>query len=288
MESPEKAISLGLSPVEKGHFAGHGFLLTLIAAPLFGLIWAWVAEVIQAYFAPLFLFPLLLGVFAGLSIVALVRFAQIGHRPTIFLAAVLCGVVAAGGLHFLCYWEAYYGPASTSGASTAGGQDFSALIRDQMRPSFGEYMAAHARRGRPMPFGFIAQEGWAWLSWGIDMLLTVAGAVIVILPAVQLPYCNHCGTWYRTIRSGKIDSPTALRLAALLGIEGIDQMHAPRYRLSSCQGGCTATRCELSWEEDADGTVDLAHAWLDPAGRSRVVDVLDGLENKKSPAENGG
>ncbi len=282
MERLEKAASLTQPPVEAGLFAWRGFLLALATAPLFGLIWAWVGEVIQGYFAPLILFPLLLGIFAGVSIVALVRFAQIGHHPTIFLAAVLCGIVAAGGQHYLCYWTAYYGPAPSSGTSTATGQDLSVLIRDQMRPSFGEYMEAQARRGRPMPFGFIAQGWEAWLSWLIDMLLVVAGAVIVTLPAVQSPYCSRCGTWYRTIRSGKIDQPTVLRLAELMGIEEIGQAHSPRYRLSACQGGCGPTRCELSWDEDAEGTVALACVWLDPAGRSQITAVLDGLENIKS------
>ena len=122
-------------------------------------------------------------------------------------------------------------------------------------------------------------QGWlAWLSWAIDALLEIVGAVAVTIPAMRVPYCNRCGTWYRTIRGGKIDVPTALRLAELLGVDEIGRFRSPRHRLSACQGGCGPTRCELSWEEP-DGTVDLVQVWLDAAGRNQVAAILDGLES---------
>src|SRR5664280_170247 len=144
MERPRNASPLILPPAEEGRFTWNGLLLAILVAPLFGLIWAWVGEVVQSYFAPMVLFPLLLGVFAGLSIVGLVRFAQVGHRPTILLAAVLCGVVTALGQHYFSYLAAYYGSQPSIGTSTATGQDLSALVRDMMRPSFGEYLEAQA------------------------------------------------------------------------------------------------------------------------------------------------
>ena len=96
MECPEGPIQPPPSPAEKGDFTWHGLLLAILVAPLFGLVWAWVAEVAQFYVAPIILFPIVLGVLAGLSVVGLVRFAQIGHRPTIVLAAVLAAAVAGG------------------------------------------------------------------------------------------------------------------------------------------------------------------------------------------------
>jgi hypothetical protein len=266
------------SPTKMGVFAWKGLALAILVAPPLGLVWAWMAEVAQAYFAPLLLFPLLLGAFAGISVVGLVRLAQVGHRPTIVLAAVLAAVVAGAGQHAFGYLSDYYWTSSRIPASTVAGQDLSALVRE-MRPSFGQYMQAQARRGRPLVGDLLAKDAFAWLSWSVDALLTVAGAVAAVLPAMRVPYCNRCRTWYRTVRVGKIDLPTARRLAELAQVDEMGHLHSPRYRLSACQGGCGPTRCELSWE-GADGAVDLAQVWLDAAGRNRVTAVLDGVERE--------
>jgi hypothetical protein len=274
-------------PAAGGRFAWTGLWLAILAAPLFGLIWAWVAVVLQAYVAPIILFPVLLGVFVGLSIVGLARFAQMGNRPTIFLAAVLAAAVAASVQHYFGYLAAEHGARPALDTTMSTGQDLPALIR-QVSPGFGqhsfrEYMQAQAR-GRPLAFGLTARGWLAWLSWAIDGLLVVAGAVAVTIPALWVPYCNRCGTWYRTIRNGKIDLPTARRLADLLGVDGFDHARSPRFRLSTCQGGCGPTRCELSWEEP-DGGVSLACVWLDAASRNQVAAILDGLESANPKAE---
>jgi hypothetical protein len=145
-----------------------------------------------------------------------------------------------------------------------------------MMPSFGKYLSFQARRGRPLPGGYTAVGRAAWLSWGLDALLSIAAAVAVTLPAMRVPYCNRCGTWYRTIRNGRIDVPTARRLAAMLDVEIVKPARQPRYRLSACRGGCSPVRCELSWEESR-GVVDLAQAWLDAQRRNEVLAILDGL-----------
>lgn len=278
MECPENHVEPAQPPVERGCFAWSGLLVAILAALLFGLIWAWVANVVEAYVAPIILFPILLGVFAGLSVVAVARFAQIGHRPTIVLAAVLAGAAAAAGQHGFGYLNAYYGPRASTGTRAASRQEImSALVRE-MRPDFGQYMLAQARRGRPLWAGYTAQGWMAWLSWTIDALLVVAAAVVVTIPALRVPYCNRCGSWYRTVRGGKLDLPTAIRLGELAGVEAMDHPRGPRYRLSACQNGCGRTRCELSWE-DQSGAVELVQIWLDPAARNRVAAILDGLEN---------
>lgn len=279
MESPKTIVASAQAPVEGGRFAWQSFLLAIVVAPLFGLIWAWLAVGVQSYFAPLFLLPLLVGAFAGLSIVGVVRFAQVGHRPTILLAAVLAATVAATAQHGFGYLNTYYWACPSTGPDSPAGLDITALLRE-MRPSFGEYMAAQARHGRPLPMGHTAQGWFAWLTWAIDLLLVIVGAVAVTIPAMRVPYCNRCRTWYRTIRSGKIDQPTALRLAELVGVDEVDHPKSPRYRLSACEGGCGPTRCELSWEEP-DGAILLVRVWLDPARRNQVATILDGLETQE-------
>ena len=147
-------------------------------------------------------------------------------------------------------------------------------------PAFGEYLRAQADRGRPL-FGPYVAKGWAaWLTWAVDAMLTLAAAVAVTIPAFRVPYCNRCRSWYRTVRNGKIDVPTARRLAETCGVDEIAGLHSPRYRLSCCQGGCGPTRCELSWEEP-DGAVDLVRVWLDAEQRNQVAAILDELADER-------
>ncbi len=312
-----------LSRIPAGRFSLAAFCLGLAAGPIAGLIWAWLAEEAQSYVAPLVLFPLVVGVLAGLTIVATARFAQMGHRPTIVLSAALAAGVAVVGQHYFRYlsFVSHYSPAGVdtstlkgdepilagaktetvaaqvaarergtvpfsltrkSGQSPArksgqspAGQDLSALARE-LAPSFGEYLRGQADRGRPLLGDYVA-KGWAaWLSWAVDALLTAAAAVAVTIPAFRVPYCNRCGTWYRTVRNGKIDAPTARRLADTCGVEEIAGLRSPRYRLSCCHSGCGPTYCELSWEE-SNGAVDLVRLWLDAEKRGQVTAILDEL-----------
>jgi hypothetical protein len=277
MESVQKSISLSPRSTVRGKYAKKGLFFAVLIAPLLGIAWAWVANVAQFYFAPVLLFPILIGVFVGLSIVLIVHFAQIGHRPTILLAVVLAAIVAAAGQHAFAYLNTYYWTKPSIPASSAAVPNLSSLP-SEARPSFGTYMQAQAQRGRPLPGGWTAHGNLAWLTWTIDALLLIAGAVVVTIPAMRVPYCNHCGTWYRIVRGGKIDVETSQRLAAILGVELLEHPRSPRYRLSACQCGNSPTRCELSWEE-IRGSVDLVQAWLDAEARSRFVAIVDGLEN---------
>jgi hypothetical protein len=267
----------GTSPVPGGKFSRGGFCLALVFGPVVGILWAWVAEETQSYAAPFLLFPLLLGVFAGLTVVGLVRFAQIGHRPTVVLAVVLAAGAAVSGQHAFRYVADYRHP-TVAAANGAVSQNVPVPVRN-LSPSFGEYLCAQADRGRPL-FGQYVVKGWAaWLTWAIDGLLTLAAAVAVTIPAFRVPYCNRCRTWYRTVRNGKIDVPTAQRLAGVCGVDEIADLRSPRYRLSCCQSGCGPTRCELSWEEP-NGAVDLVQVWLDAAKRNEVGAILDELAEK--------
>ncbi|MCE5266698.1 MAG: hypothetical protein LLG00_02285, partial [Planctomycetaceae bacterium] len=145
-------------------------------------------------------------------------------------------------------------------------------------PGFNHYLSRQAEIGRPLPGGYLARGWVAWLTWSIDALLVAAGALIVTLLALRVPYCNRCGQWYRTIRNGKIDLVTAARLATLLDVEPPEHPRSARYRLSMCQTGCGPMRCELSWEHG--GSVELVQVWIDDRQRRELAAVLDRLADK--------
>ena len=302
------------SPVETGQFTWFGLALGLAASLAVGVIYAWIAQRVQPHFAPLGLFPILIGVLTGATIVGVVRFARIGNRPTIFLSALLAAVVATGGQHYFSYlsYVSAYEQASSPLKKGTGSERTNenpaeqlvvrclspffnadrarqaqslAALRQEAAPNFGHYMHAQAQRGRPLMDGY-AVHGWlAWLSWAIDALLVAASAVVVTIPAARVPYCNRCGTWYRTVRCGRLDVPTAQRLAGLFGVEDIPPMRSPRYRLSACQSGCGPTRCELSWEE-SHGAVDLVRVWLNAQQRNQVTAILDELSETDNATDN--
>ncbi|MBU4400701.1 MAG: hypothetical protein KKE86_15390 [Planctomycetes bacterium] len=210
--------ALGRQMSSGGRFTWTGLAAMIVSAPLAGLTFARVGEVVQSYLAPSALIPILMGVFIGLTIVAITRFGRLGHRPTIFSATVAAAVVAAVG----------------------------------------------------------NETGDA----AIFALLVAAASVAVVVPAVRVPYCDRCGSWFRTIRNGKIDLPTSRRLAELLDVDRPDRARSPRYRLSACRGDCGPTRCELSWERSGGG-VDLARVWLDGKQRSEVAAIVDELNVKE-------
>jgi hypothetical protein len=283
METVEPRTLAHTPPPGPARFTWSGLGLCLLATPVVGLVWARIGQVVESYRAPAVVFPVLVGVFTGLTVVGLVRLMRIGHRPTILAAAVLAAAVAAAGQHYLRYltyrsnYQQHLSSGLPPGARPLAGSGVERnMPGDLSPPGFGGYLQAQADRvGRQLPFGYLA-KGWAvWLSWAIDALLVVAGAVMVTIPAVRVPYCSQCRSWYRTVRNGKIDLATAVRLAGLLDVEPPERPRSARYRLSACQGGCGPSRCELSWEHGAG--VDLVRTWLDVQKRNEVAAVLDGL-----------
>ena len=122
--------------------------------------------------------------------------------------------------------------------------------------------------------GYIARGGTAWLTWAVDGVLVLAAAVAMVVPAMRQPYCDRCQSWYRVIRSGRIDVPTARRLADVAGVAAADKPTAARYRLLTCNGGCGPTGFDLCWDRWPGGAC-LVQTWLDAGRRDRITQVLD-------------
>jgi hypothetical protein len=270
-------------PTGGGRFSWPGLLLALPAGVLVGLVAARVAESAQfeLNFTPLILFPLLVGGGIGAVVVGLIRLAQFGNRLTIVLATVLAVAVAVVGQHYLPYQAAQDATKSLETVRRA----FPDLAEGRIPAppaSLLDYLRQQAAAGRPI-FGDRVVRGWAaWLSWAADALLLLAAALAMVIPATRQPYCNQCGTWYRTVRAGRIDVNTAQRLAALAGLAGPQQAASARYRLASCMGGCGPTRFELTCEGSEPETPST-QSWLDAACRNRMMQVLDEMQ-----AEDGG
>lgn len=270
-----------MGPAVGGRFSWRGLVLWLLAGPVLGLLVAWVAVIAQGYFAPLVIFPLLVGVGLGAMTIVVMRLGQVGNRPTVMLGAVLAGLVTVAGQHYLDYRDECrrieHQNKQNKSARDAQ-QTYPELLKfdlPQAPDNVVAYLQAQAEQGREMNVGGYVARGWvAWLSWAIDGLLVFAAALALVVPAMRLPYCDRCRTWYRVIRSGRIDVSTARRLAETTGVPTVDQAVSARYRLLSCNGGCGPTDFQLSWDESPGGTSSV-QTWLHAECRNRMMQVLD-------------
>jgi hypothetical protein len=280
MERNLDAADTVIEPPQGGRFSWPRLAAWLIAAPLVGAIAAWGAMIGQSYWAPLGLFPILVGVGLGAMLVGLMRVAQIGHQPTLFAGAVLAVAVAVAGEHYLSFhelWRRYADRPDAEALQQARAKAPELFEGRRIGPpdSFLQYMQEQAALGLPLVAGRKATGSWAWMIWAIDGLLVLGAAIAVMIPAARQPYCDRCRTWYRTIRSGRIPPRSAAGLAELVRAELGENVKSARCRLSNCSGGCGPTRLELSWEEP-HGQTFLTTAWLDADGCDRAGRILDG------------
>jgi hypothetical protein len=110
-------------------------------------------------------------------------------------------------------------------------------------------------------------------------LLLLAAAVALVVPALRLPYCNRCRSWYRTTRSGRIPPATARQLAGMVGQSMEPRAVAPRYRVLTCESGCGPTGLELAWRLPKHGIASTV-TWLDSAQRGAVLAILDAVPHE--------
>ncbi len=265
-------------PNRPARFASARAVLYAGSAAAAAVIIALLADIVQndLRWAPLVLFSAVIGVILGGALVGIARLTQTGHRPTLFAAAFAAAALAVAGQHFFAFRNHGVGPAA-------------GLERARLRAAFPEmvdrlavpaedwlgFMQEAAARGRAMPGGGIARDGWAWATWAVDGVILIVAAMAMVATAVRLPFCGRCGTWWRTIRGGRWAAPEAGRLVAAVGAEyPPEAVAAVRYRLTSCRGGCGPFGLKLLWRDSAglDYSCDL---WLSAAGRDRVMQLAD-------------
>ena len=240
-----------------------------------GLAAAWIAVVAQVDLgrSPLVIFPLLIGVGLGALLVGLMRLGQIGHRPTVVIGTIAIALVTVVAQHYVGYLKTYRWPRENADPPTP-----QTWIVD-----FDEYMHQRAELGFPLAWGYTARGRVAWVAWAVDGLLVLGATLAVVVPAVRLPYCNRCRTWYRVIRSGRIDVESGRALAEAAGFSAPNRSTAARYRLLGCNGGCGPGGLDLSWEKPRQ-SASSERTWLDRQRRNQVVQALDKINARQEDA----
>jgi hypothetical protein len=264
-------------PSGGGPFSWRGLAIWLPGGLMLGALAAWAAVDAQSYFAPLFLFPLLVGVGLGAFLVGLLRVGQVGHRPTILLGTVLSVLTTLGGQHYFGFLAAQQRDSKQITLNEKVKQalpELAARLPTAPPENFCQFMKQQAQHGRTIFNVIDARDGGAWALWTVEGLLTLAAALGVVIPAMRLPYCSRCRSWYRATRSARFPAAAVRRIAQVLDVETAESIKSGRCRLLSCASGCGPTGCELSWE-DLEGNTFFAQVWLDPASRNEVVRVFD-------------
>jgi len=296
METPEARRPIGRGPALSGRFCLGQLAWWLPACALLGGAVAWFAVVAERYYAPLVAFPILVGVFLGGSLVAVMRAGQVGHRPTILAGALLGAAISIAGQHWLGFWqfrqgleqspkkaaalrlfeqaqeEAREGPREETQRTEPAEE---AVSWPAVPPTtFGRHLRWRAERvGIPIG-GTTLRGGLVWLIWAVDGLLVAIAAGVLVAATARLPYCDRCRTWYHTMRSGKIGDFTARELARLADVSMAGPIRSARYRLVTCREGCGPTGLALSWEQ-SEGRFSSGYVWLDASGRNEVLSALD-------------
>jgi hypothetical protein len=144
----------------------------------------YVAALVQVRFAPVGLFPLLLGVVTGLAVAAVFSMTGGDGRRLRFLSATGATLLALASVHYGSYLQAK--AASDEEMTTFEQMQRSFpqanLLQNLPRPlgGFGEYVRRELDIGRKL--GPLPIEGsWLVLWWLIDGLLVWVGATVTAL-----------------------------------------------------------------------------------------------------------
>ncbi len=262
-------------PPRASFHAAH-LALWLPLSLIHGAAAAWLAYGVQKHFAPLGLFPVLVGLAIGVTLAGLMRLLHVAGRSTILAGAVLSCAVAVFGQHYFGFQEQKETAQRQAAQFQLAAQAHPDLVQGTPpEPASGvfEYLRWQAIRGRPIAGRIVARDLWAWASWAFDGCLTLAAALLVVVPAARKPYCDRCRTWFSTVRRGRLSAANAADLAAALGLEPPEDAQDAAYRLVHCQGGCGPAGLELSWELPK-GRRTVRQVWISPNNRPRLDNLL--------------
>ena len=203
------------------------FLWWLPACLIHGTVVAWLAYGVQKSFAPLGLFPVLVGIVLGMTLAGLMRLVQVANRRTIVAGAAVACIATVAGQHFFSYQEQRETAVRQAAQFRIAAQAYPGLVQGkppQPASSLIDYLRWQAIRGRPIFGDVVARGSMAWTSWAVDACLVLAATMVVVIPASRQPYCNQCRTWFSTVRRGRLAASEAVKVATALGTEVPDDI----------------------------------------------------------------
>jgi hypothetical protein len=266
------------APINRGGFWSLAGLIWLAVILPVGTIFGWVSYEASQFWAPIVLFPILVGSFFGITAVGLIRSIGLGNRTMIGLGIFLGVLILVGVGHESAFRAACQKTDQDNGLlqkarAQSNNSQFGQMI-DRPNNLF-DFLQKRAQSGRKIQTVRGVrnlQHFWAWASWALDGLLILVMAALIVGRSTRHPYCPQCKSWYRTTRAGKVDESTGKKLNALLGGEPTDDAGPGRYQISTCRGGCQRARWRFAGENGA-GSVETR--WLERDQLEAVNRILD-------------
>ena len=275
-EQPSQEFDVPVAPVA-AKLRWWGAVIWAPACLLLGAALAWGACQAQKSFAPWLVFPLVVGILAGILLVGLSRTLRIGARWAILPGTILASLVVIVGQHYASYaLERANLDRDTALFQRAFELHPDLLVGDAPPPDRGflTYMRRQAAIGRPMFGSTVARCGWAWASWALDGAILAAGSLLVVVPASRQPYCNRCRSWFQTTRRNALTVEAARRVAAAAGVELPDGFVSAGCRVVSCRGGCGPIGFEI-WSEQPRAKRSVVRRWLDLDTAYQIPRAID-------------
>ena len=269
-EPPSTLDSTGPEPIR---FHATSCIAWLAGAMALSLIAAWLTVLVEPFFAPLVVFPLLVGFILGLGLVGWMRVCGMAHRKSVGIGVVVTVAAFVVAAHYFAYARVQQQFDEQFAQLQQSRPDLGGLVevQESTRPhSMVSFLRQTAERGRPL-LGYTVRGAGVWLWWGLDAGLTLVGTVAPVWIALRRPYCPRCRSWYRVVRSGPIDRETACEIATCLKLPQATAGRAD-YRLLSCRAGCAKSAFELSWDESP---ANARCMFLDAPQRDAVMKLLD-------------
>ncbi len=276
MSEPQTELPVSANAPPRAQFRFWHLARWLPLCLVHGTAVAWLAFGLQKHFAPLGLFPILVGLVLGVTLAGLMRLVQVANTRTILLGAVVAWAMTVFGQHYFSFQEQRETAIREAAQFRLAAQAHPDVVRGTPpKPASGvfEYLRWQALRGRPIAGERVARGPAAWASWAFDGCLTLVAALLVIWPASRRSYCNQCGTWFSTIRRGRLAAASAKALVAAVGVEASEDIGDGTYRFVHCQGGCGVAGFEICWES-ADGRRITRRVWVSPDDRSRLEKLV--------------
>lgn len=247
-----------------------------VAGVLVGSAIGWLSHLVGARFAPLVLFPLLVGLVLGAVVAGAMRvvgWGSYGNAWTMTTAAVLALLTTQ---HGLAYRDAVVRAVEDAKTYERAVQAFPEQVAGRIPtpPSdVVDFLRRQAQSGRPVG-SYRLRGPAAWISWLIDGLIIWASASFVVVRGMRRPYCNRCRSWYTSVRSGRLEPAEAVDVARFVELDLAEPPPRAAYRVLACRSGCGPTGFELLWEDSAGRRI-VAVAWLQPSQRSGLFERLD-------------
>ena len=163
-------------------FTWSGLAAWSADAFILGSLAAWLAFTAQTSlgFAPLLLFPAIVGALLGALLAGARLLTPIGHRRTVLLGTLLAVVVAVAGQHVLCYRAALEhedNDQKTLELAEAAFPELAEKYLPGQRLTFWSFMQDQATGGRPIGNWFTLRGPAVWISWVVDA--AILGAAVV-------------------------------------------------------------------------------------------------------------